>query len=165
MMSYTLYYIYHPQQAWPHHSDCDPRQAHVTRQLDHRPLGRNRRRRGNLSLLRDRLWPHPLLAGFPRAQTSSRPSTIPAGLPQYAIARPCLFIGGFASWQHGSGTDRKDLGPVQSRPGAAGGVPFLRSPTRTVEGAASPHCARTGDPEVCHGCRDLCGHGCLARAR
>jgi transposase len=34
--------------------------------------------------------------------------------------------------------------------GSARVVPFLRSPTRTVERASSPHCARTGDTEVHH---------------
>src|SRR6266850_1575298 len=47
--------------------------------------------------------------------------------------------------------------------GSARVVPFLRSPTRTVERATSPHCARTGDTEVYHERRDLRRHGCGAR--
>ena len=42
-------------------------------------------------------------------------------------------------------------------------VPFLRSPTRTVERASSPHGARTGDAEVPHERRDFCPPGCVAR--
>jgi hypothetical protein len=47
--------------------------------------------------------------------------------------------------------------------GSARVAPFLRSPTRTVEGASSPHCARTGDTEVHDESSDLCRNGCLAR--
>lgn len=47
--------------------------------------------------------------------------------------------------------------------GSARVVPFLRSPARTVEGAPSPHWARTGDTEVHHEHSDLCRHGYLAR--
>jgi hypothetical protein len=49
--------------------------------------------------------------------------------------------------------------------GSARIVPFLRSPTRTVEGATSPYRARTGDTEVRHESSDLCRHGCLAKDR
>src|SRR5262249_33852767 len=47
--------------------------------------------------------------------------------------------------------------------GSARIVPFLRSPTRTVERASSPHRARTGDTEVYHEPSDLCRHGYLTR--
>ena len=47
--------------------------------------------------------------------------------------------------------------------GSARIVPFLRSTARTVEGAPSPHRARTGDTEVHHESHDLCRDRCLAR--
>src|SRR6185437_5057172 len=49
--------------------------------------------------------------------------------------------------------------------GSAGLVPFLRSPTRTVERASSPYRARTGDTEGHHERSVFCRHVCLARHR